>query len=85
MESCLAEITAMSRLRHPNIIEYLGSSVGVSEEGEVQLVVVMELCRRSLADLLSAYALARRKMPYKEQLRIARDVARGLAWMHFKG
>lgn len=74
MRAFYSELDVMARLRHPNILLFMGACVRPG-----QLMLVMDyLPRGSLAQLLhSAEPLA-----LDLRMRMCRDVAAGMAWLH---
>ena len=74
------EIDFLSRLRHPNIIQYLGSCPD-PESGLP--VLFMELMDESLTNFLERPASANPPpLPFHIQLNIAHDVAQALSHLH---
>eukprot|EP00935_MAST-01C_sp_MAST-1C-sp1_P002742 g2742.t1 len=74
------EAKILQRLRHPNITSYFGCSF-LTGSFDVKLMVVMELCSASLQDLV--YTKAHMSMALK--IKLALDVAQGMAFMHNHG
>eukprot|EP00026_Physarum_polycephalum_P014278 Phypoly_transcript_14773.p1 GENE.Phypoly_transcript_14773~~Phypoly_transcript_14773.p1 ORF type:complete len:312 (+),score=50.25 Phypoly_transcript_14773:2-937(+) len=72
--SFLNEITLLESLSHDNIVRYLGHYVTPSQ----QIRLFMEYYPMSLADLIKK----RKTMPASEAKTIARDVAKGLEYLH---
>lgn len=69
------EIDIMRRIRHPNVVSLLGIS-SCPTTGEI--VVVMELMQGTLNEKRRANP----NMSQFERLTIAKDIARGLSWLH---
>jgi hypothetical protein len=70
-----AEITAIARTHHRNLVRLLGFCI----EGSKKLLVYEFMSNGSLSDLLFK---AERRPIWKERVRIARDVARGILYLH---
>ena len=70
-----AEITAIARTHHKNLVQVLGFCI----EGSRKLLVYEYMNNGSLADLIFK---AERRPIWKERIRIALDVARGLLYLH---
>jgi hypothetical protein len=70
-----AEITAIARTHHRNLVRLLGFCI----EGSKKLLVYEFMSNGSLADLLFK---AEMRPIWKERVRIARDVARGILYLH---
>ena len=68
------EVSMLATLRHPFIIAFLGASTTPPD-----LYILTELAECSLFDLLHR---RRVDMPPRRYLRIAREVALGLAFLH---
>lgn len=66
------EITILSGLKHSNIVQFKGASL------ENNMVLVMEYAE--LGDLKSY--LKRTKLPVDAKVRIARDIAKGMEFLH---
>eukprot|EP00271_Cylindrocystis_brebissonii_P019836 TRINITY_DN626_c0_g1_i1.p1 TRINITY_DN626_c0_g1~~TRINITY_DN626_c0_g1_i1.p1 ORF type:complete len:352 (+),score=54.00 TRINITY_DN626_c0_g1_i1:1495-2550(+) len=75
----LAEVLVLDQLRHPNLIRLMGYC---NEEGEVLLVY--QLCKMGSLEtmLLRGVGKAHETLPWGLRVRIARDVTRGLAFLH---
>lgn len=72
------ECRFLSRIRHPNIVQYLG----LWRDPELQLpVLLMELLNESLTKFLERSTTP---LPYHIQIDIAHDVALALAFLHSK-
>ena len=70
-----AEMTAIARTHHRNLIRLLGFCI----EGSGKLLVYEFMCNGSLADLLFK---AEMRPIWKERVRIALDVAKGILYLH---
>jgi serine/threonine protein kinase len=70
-----SEITAIAKTHHRNLVRLLGFCM----EGARKLLVYEYMSNGSLADLLFK---AKRRPIWKERVRIARDVARGILYLH---
>ncbi|XP_023901164.1 G-type lectin S-receptor-like serine/threonine-protein kinase LECRK1 [Quercus suber] len=73
-----AEMTAIARTHHKNLVRVLGFCI----EGSRKLLVYEYMNNGSLADLIFK---AERPPIWKERIRIALDVARGLLYLHEEG
>lgn len=75
MAELYKEIDIMRRIRHPNVVSLLGiSSCPETQE----IVVVMELMQGTL----NQKRRANPNLSQFERLTIAKDIARGLSWLH---
>ncbi|XP_050292260.1 G-type lectin S-receptor-like serine/threonine-protein kinase LECRK4 isoform X2 [Quercus robur] len=70
-----AEMTAIGRTHHRNIVQLLGFCI----EGSRKLLVYEYMSNGSLADLLFK---AKKRTLWKERVRIALEVARGVFYLH---
>ena len=73
------ECQFLSTIKHPNIVQYLGTSKDPSTK---RLVLLMELMDESLTRFLGRRP---RSLPYHTQLNICHDVALALAYLHSNG
>jgi len=71
MKSC-------SKLRHPNIIQFLGVFYSESSGGSKMPVMVMEMMVDNLASFIGKY----QKIPTNIKFSIAHDVSLGLCYLH---
>ena len=71
----------MRTLRHPNIVEFLG----VCMEAPNLCLVTEYLSNGSLEDVLERMSLKDGKFSLKRIISLAKDIARGLNWLHHKG
>lgn len=73
------ELSVMADLRHPNVITFLGANMTPPK-----MFFVMELCDRSLFDIIhgSAQHAHSAKLSPCDRLRIACEVAEGMAYLH---
>jgi serine/threonine-protein kinase len=76
------EIDALSKLVHPNIVGYVAR--GATEAGSNYLVMEW-LDGESLSARLSKHSTPDNKLDFRESVRIARDIAAGLAAAHANG
>ncbi|MED6120283.1 hypothetical protein PIB30_019434 [Stylosanthes scabra] len=70
-----AEITAIARTHHRNLVKLVGFCI----EGSRKLLVYEYVSNGSLANLLFK---TKKHLPLKERLKIALDVARGVQYLH---
>jgi serine/threonine protein kinase len=75
------EVKIMRTLRHPNIVEFLG----VCMEAPNLCLVTEYLSNGSLEDVLERMSLKDGKFSLKRIISLAKDIARGLNWLHHKG
>ena len=76
IEKFQQECSFLSRIRHPNIVQYLG----VGDDPETQLpVLLMELMDDSLTNFLQ---LSEEPLPYHTQVNLCQDIALALAFLH---
>jgi serine/threonine protein kinase len=71
------EIAVLKTLRHPNICLLLGYSTTEGKE-----VMISELMKCSLLDVFKAHAIQGTKMPLKQQIFYAHQLAQGMNYLH---
>jgi hypothetical protein len=70
-----AELKLLRSLRHPNIVEFLGSC-----RTSDQMCIITELCSNgSIEDAIKV------ELPRARALKFAKDIARGVNWLHHRG
>jgi len=69
------EVAVMSKLRHPNIVSFLGACF---EPGEYMMVTEL-MARGSLWDLLHDEKV---NLSFKKRMKMAKDAALGMNWLH---
>ena len=74
------ECHLMSKLRHPNIVQFLGLCTDSTESPFPGLV--MERLRCSLDDVLTKYPPTEQVIPLGVKCSVLQDVARGLLFLH---
>lgn len=70
------EVLVMSKLRHTNVVRFLGANMQPPK-----LFFVMELCDRSLHEIIHGRSNRRPLLP-SEKLRMAGEVAAGMGYLH---
>jgi len=75
------ELKIMRTLRHPNIVEFLGACV----EPNRMCIITEYLSNGSLEDVLERKAKQKKRISIKRIVSLAKDIARGLNWLHHKG
>ena len=73
------ECQFLSRIKHPNIVQYLGTSTDYRSR---RLALLMELMDESLTRFLER---STDSLPYHIQVNICHDVALALSYLHFNG
>ena len=77
-EKFRSECEMMSRLRHPNIVQYLGTTTDPETN---QLVLFMELLDCNLTEFLERGEA----FPYHLQVNFSHDVSKALVYLHHNG
>jgi serine/threonine protein kinase/ankyrin repeat protein len=77
LEDFRREIEIMRRMRHPNIAMMLGYSHYVDLD-----VMILELCRCSLHDVLRANNVTNAQIPKRTQIVYAQQLAQGMNYLH---
>eukprot|EP00457_Paulinella_chromatophora_P003033 gb/GEZN01003038.1/.p1 GENE.gb/GEZN01003038.1/~~gb/GEZN01003038.1/.p1 ORF type:complete len:618 (+),score=102.51 gb/GEZN01003038.1/:121-1974(+) len=81
IEDFEAESDLLKRLRHPNIVQFLGSC-----RTDGSLCIITEyLSGGSLEDLLEKNLDARKKMSLRQIITFALQICKGLNWLHHRG
>lgn len=75
--SFLREVSVLQRLRHPNIVEFLG----ISSHQDIHCIVTEFLPLGKLSDSLYSRT---RPLSWTRYFSFARDIASGLNWLHHK-
>ena len=81
IESFMRECRQCSRLRHPNVIQFLGVYYRIGEGASNRMrlpVMVMEM----MADSLTSFAEKHEKIPVHIKYSIVHDVSLGLCYLH---
>ena len=81
IESFMRECRQCSRLRHPNVIQFLGVYYPTGEDGATRMrlpVMVMEM----MADSLTSFVEKHEKIPVHIKYSIVHDVSLGLCYLH---
>ena len=71
------EISVLKSLRHPNICLLLGYSTTEGKE-----VIILELMKCSMLDVFKAHMVQGTKMPLRQQIRYAQQLAQGMNYLH---
>lgn len=71
-----SECVVLSRLRHPNIVHFVGVHYGTSDEGDLSLIM------ESLHCDLGEFVATRPSLPLPIKLSILLDVSYGLLYLH---
>ena len=77
IESFREECVLLSRLRHPNVVQFMGVHYG---RDEADISLIMEYMHMDLEQCMKTYMYNNIPLPYKTS--ILRDVAYGLAYLH---
>ncbi len=80
IEAFTTECTLMSEVRHPNIVRFLG--ICYHRPGESIPVIVMELLKTCLHELLESETRKSQVIPLSVKLCILLDVSKGLVHLH---
>jgi len=83
MQLVMKEFGIMKRVRHPNIVQFLGA-IEPAERGQPPSLV-MEALECSLSDLLHSTIDAANRLTIREWLDVAIDITRGVAHLHAIG
>ena len=81
IESFMRECRQCSRLRHPNVVQFLGVYYPTGEDGTNRMrlpVMVMEM----MADSLTSFVEKHEKIPVHLKYSIVHDVSLGLCYLH---
>ncbi|KAK9280462.1 hypothetical protein L1049_014154 [Liquidambar formosana] len=79
-EEWINEINAMGNIKHPNLVKLIGYCAEDGEKGISRFLVHEFLCNGSVYDHL--HNPFHQTLPWARRLRIARDVAHGLQYLH---
>ena len=77
-ERFIMECMFLSSLRHPNVVQYLGTHVNERQ----QLMLLMELMDGNLTHYLEKSELP---LPFRTQVNICHDISLALAFLHLNG
>ena len=77
MQKFVSECKMMNRLRHPNIVQFLGIWIS-----QADLYLVMEKMLTSLHDMLEPDDQPKPNIPLGLKYSILQDIAQGLAYLH---
>ncbi|KAL4266669.1 Serine/threonine-protein kinase [Pleurotus pulmonarius] len=70
------EVKVLRRLKHPNIVNYLGVALGVPRHGHNQLSIITSVCDRGGLPSYVSHA------PNCQRLSLALDIAHALEYLH---
>ena len=82
LEKFHQECRLLYAVKHPNIVQYLGTW---REPGTRHLVLLMELCDQSLTRYLENLHKDEREVPFRLQVDLCYDVALALVYLHKNG
>ena len=71
-----SEIEILSKLRHPNLVQFLGACL---DENEVPLLILTELMQYSLYDILEVRKV---KLVLADVIDISQDISAGINYLH---
>ncbi|VFQ91382.1 unnamed protein product [Cuscuta campestris] len=74
------EVNFLGVVKHPNLVRLIGYCAEDDERGIQRLLVYELMCNKSLEDHLFSRSL--NALSWNTRLKIARDAARGLAYLH---
>mmetsp|Transcript_5974 Transcript_5974/g.21056 ORF Transcript_5974/g.21056 Transcript_5974/m.21056 type:complete len:295 (+) Transcript_5974:794-1678(+) len=86
MRELLLELSVLVRIRHPNIVTFWGTAAEfpLTSGSKPYMGMVFELCHKgSLYKALHQHG--GKKLPFKEKMRFALEVSRGMSYVHAKG
>mmetsp|Transcript_22767 Transcript_22767/g.53830 ORF Transcript_22767/g.53830 Transcript_22767/m.53830 type:complete len:463 (+) Transcript_22767:139-1527(+) len=86
MRELLLELSVLVRIRHPNVVTFWGTAADFPSNPNAKpyIGMVFELCSRgSLYKTL--HNNSGKPVPFKDKMRFALEVARGMAYIHSKG
>lgn len=75
------EVNFLGVVNHPNLVKLVGYCADDDERGMQRLLVYELMCNKSLEDHLVGRVVSV-SLPWMTRLKIARDAAQGLAYLH---
>ena len=88
MRELLLELSVLVRIRHPNVVTFWGTAADfpTSNASKPYIGMVFELCSRgSLYKALHQVPQGGARLSFKDKMRMALEVARGMGYIHAKG
>lgn len=76
----MTEVNVLGIVEHPNLVRLIGYCAEDDDRGIQRMLVYEYMSNRSVLDHLSQRSKV--PIPWTRRLRIARDAARGLAYLH---
>jgi len=86
MRELLLELSVLVRIRHPNIVTFWGTAADFPQTpaGKPYIGMVFELCSKGSL-YKSLHQNSGKRLAFKEKMKYALEVARGMSYIHAKG